>query len=289
MIDLRRFVGAAIMGAALLAPTVAVAREPGLAFGDWTILASDVAERLWDKLGEVKPRPLTAQEGSQVGATPELTDYMEARILSRIPEDIQPYFDLLLYVSRATEGPYSQRLYVYERSPDGLGFRPYAQWLVSTGREQEEKYWTGTPDGMFKLDPNRMQEMRVSYQWGTPMPWTMFWDAEFNGKLTGYAIHGAGDDKDIQQLGQRASAGCVRLHPEQAADLFRKVRRETWGKVPVFPYDRFTDSTALDGRAKRRADGSIMLTRGYRTLLVIENFSGGPETPVRSDTVATAY
>ncbi|NWH08008.1 MAG: L,D-transpeptidase family protein [Alphaproteobacteria bacterium] len=228
-----------------------------------------------------------ARAGRSAGATPERIAYIEERMLNIIPDDIEGYFDLFMYVSRASEGPYGQRLYVFERNRDTGELQPFAQWLISTGREQQEKHWTGTPDGIFKLDPSRFYSFRMSNQWGTPMPSTMFFDAEFARQATGYAIHGASRPEDVAALGMRASAGCIRLHPEHAEMLFRKIQKEMRGRVPVFAYDEETDSTALDGQAMYNARGDMVTRKGYRVLLLIENFEGGPEAPSGVDAVAS--
>jgi lipoprotein-anchoring transpeptidase ErfK/SrfK len=75
---------------------------------------------------------------------------------------------------------------------------------VSTGRKGY-----GTPTGSFK--PIRMHKMWYSSKYeNAPMPHSIF----FYG---GYAIHGT---TDIAHLGQVASHGCVRLHPDNAELLF---------------------------------------------------------------------
>jgi hypothetical protein len=48
-----------------------------------------------------------------------------------------------------------------------------------------------------------------------PMPFTIFYDGH-------YGIHGT---TDVKKLGQPASAGCVRLHPENARFLFELVQK----------------------------------------------------------------
>jgi lipoprotein-anchoring transpeptidase ErfK/SrfK len=78
---------------------------------------------------------------------------------------------------------------------------------VSTGRKGY-----GTPTGNFK--PIRMHKMWYSSKYeNAPMPYSIF----FYG---GYAIHGT---TDIANLGQVASHGCVRLHPDNAEALFALV------------------------------------------------------------------
>jgi lipoprotein-anchoring transpeptidase ErfK/SrfK len=80
---------------------------------------------------------------------------------------------------------------------------------VSTGRKGYS-----TPTGNFR--PIRMHEMWYSSKYeNSPMPYSIF----FHG---GYAIHGTGD---IKNLGQVASHGCVRLHPDNAKLLYDLVKQ----------------------------------------------------------------
>ena len=82
-------------------------------------------------------------------------------------------------------------------------------WRVSTGRRGY-----ATPTGSFR--PTRLERSWYSrkYNW-SPMPHSIFF-------VGGVAIHGS---YYIRQLGRRASHGCVRLAPRNAARLFRMVRR----------------------------------------------------------------
>lgn len=84
-------------------------------------------------------------------------------------------------------------------------------WKVSTGGRGYV-----TPKGSFK--PTRMHEMWYSRKYdNAPMPHSVF----FNG---GYAVHAT---NQISRLGRPASHGCVRLHPDNAADFYQLV--ETFG------------------------------------------------------------
>ena len=56
---------------------------------------------------------------------------------------------------------------------------------------------------------------------------------------TGLAIHGA-TGEDVALLGKRASAGCVRIAPENAALLFNLISTQYRGLAPRFAYDRRT-------------------------------------------------
>jgi lipoprotein-anchoring transpeptidase ErfK/SrfK len=89
--------------------------------------------------------------------------------------------------------------------------RPTFEWKVSTAGKGYV-----TPTGAWK--PTRMHAMWYSRKYdNAPMPHSIF----FTG---GYAVHAT---NAIKKLGQPASHGCIRLHPDNAADLYRLV--ETFG------------------------------------------------------------
>jgi lipoprotein-anchoring transpeptidase ErfK/SrfK len=198
------------------------------------------------------------------------------RMLNSTPDEIEGYFDLYLYISKASAGPIAQHMFVYERGVDGAMTLKY-DWPVSTGREKRErtpsgrKTFTSTPIGIFKLDPNRFHKNWRSRAWNADMPWTMFLDAIENGGMSGIAIHAAGRGK-ISQLGRRASGGCIRLAPDNAQTLFNTIRKSYAGLVPVFAMDG--NSTSVIGDAARLVDGSLELTYGYRVMLFIEDYAG---------------
>jgi hypothetical protein len=78
-------------------------------------------------------------------------------------------------------------------------------WPVSTGAAKYE-----TPTGTFR--PFRMEAEHFSKEWDdAPMPNSIFFTGE------GHAIHGS---FHVKSLGRKASHGCVRLAPENAAILF---------------------------------------------------------------------
>lgn len=81
-------------------------------------------------------------------------------------------------------------------------------WPVSTGAARYE-----TPSGSFR--PFRMEKEHFSKEWDdAPMPHSIFFTER------GHAIHGS---YYVKSLGRRASHGCVRLAPENAATLFALV------------------------------------------------------------------
>ena len=89
---------------------------------------------------------------------------------------------------------------------DGVKTGEYA---VSTGRKGYR-----TPTGSFQ--PQRMHKKYYSHKYhNSPMPNSIF----FNG---GIAVHGT---YETARLGKPASHGCVRMHPQAAAELFELVRQ----------------------------------------------------------------
>jgi L,D-transpeptidase catalytic domain len=84
-------------------------------------------------------------------------------------------------------------------------------WPVSTGRRGRE-----TPNGTYQAF--RLEEDHYSREWDdAPMPHSVFFTKR------GHAIHGS---YDIKRLGTAASAGCVRLHPDNAKQLFALVKAQ---------------------------------------------------------------
>jgi lipoprotein-anchoring transpeptidase ErfK/SrfK len=218
------------------------------------------------------PRPDLAMPGPA-----ELSRVM-LRLKDNLTSEMLGNFELFLYVSKAENGPWAQRMYVFRKQGNGnLGL--LYNWPVSTGRELVEFAPNGqrapsfTPQGYYELDPDRMYKHHMSGQWHQPMPYAMFFNWQKDGLQTGLAIHGASGE-DIAQLGKRASAGCVRIAPENAALLFNLIKTQYRGLAPRFAIDRRTASMSNDGLLMHDAQGRIQLADGYKVLVFIENYGG---------------
>jgi L,D-transpeptidase catalytic domain len=112
-------------------------------------------------------------------------------------------------------------------------------WLVSTGGGQYD-----TPSGNYRIF--RMEKEHFSKEWDdAPMPYSMF----FTGQ--GHAIHGS---YHIKRLGTKASHGCVRLAPQNAAILFELVQKAGYKNSTVSIKGGFFDTgpalTASNGPRK---------------------------------------
>lgn len=110
-------------------------------------------------------------------------------------------------------------------------------WLVSTGAQQYD-----TPSGTYRIF--RLEKEHFSKEWDdAPMPYSMFFTGE------GHAIHGS---YHVKNLGRKASHGCVRLAPENAAILFDLVQKAGFKNSTVSIRGGFFDSggasVSNDGR-----------------------------------------
>ena len=196
------------------------------------------------------------------------------RVRESVPGELLTYFDVVLYVSKSADGPWAQHMFVFHRADNGA--LVYEQnFPVSTGRELHEKYFTDTPTGIFELDPDRFEPMHYSHTWhGAPMAWAMFLDYTHNFRQVGIALHSAGEH--IADLGKRASGGCVRLPPDMADALYHRFQSQERGEVPVLTFDQSRGTTSVVGEMVRDAEGRPELKSGYKVLLLIQDYPGGP-------------
>ncbi len=282
MLRLRELAGAA--GLAMLAMTAVVAFptvqsirvsfQPQVASNVIRLAATQANSALYLALGGTQPA--APQKQPQPVVDPTLATQADAadRLRSKIPAELYSYFDVYLYVSKASSGSLAQHLYMFHKdAANNLVFEQ--SFPVSTGRERHEKYFTSTPTGLFELDPHRFDRVHYSHTWGgAAMPYAMFLNATLKGTQTGIALHSA--SSHVAQLGSRASGGCVRLPPEKAAELFERFQAEEHGSVPVFAYDAAHRRTNGDGVILHDSSGRPLLTDGYRVLLFIEDYPGGP-------------
>ena len=201
-------------------------------------------------------------------------DAVAERVKESVPSQLFPYFDVYLYVSKAGHGAWAQHMFVYHRTDSGrLAFEE--TFPVSTGRERSEKYFTTTPAGLFELDPNRFDANHRSRRWhNAPMPWAMFLNYTTHNHLAGIALHsGVGH---VALLGQRASGGCVRMPPQKAEEYFHRFQASERGQVPVFAFDGAIGTTRTDGTVQQDPAGRPMMASGYKVLLIIQDYPGGP-------------
>lgn len=84
------------------------------------------------------------------------------------------------------------------------------RWKVSTARAGKV-----TPSGSWSAKWLSKNHRSSRYN-NAPMPFAIFYSGN-------YAVHGT---NQVSRLGRPASAGCVRLHPKNAAILFSLAQRE---------------------------------------------------------------
>ncbi len=267
----------AVMAAAVTVPVlshVQVSFRPEIAVRAIRLASNQASEALHFAAGGAAPA--TAPPPPVVVPDPLVAQAADAadRLQRKIPADLYPYFDVFLYVSKSAAGSLAQHMFVFHKDADrNLVFEQ--TFPVSTGRERQERYFTTTPEGLFQLDPDRFERVHYSHTWhGAAMPWAMFLDAVIRGRQTGVALHSAASH--TADLGSRASGGCVRLPPEKAAELFDRFQQQEHGMVPLFAFDPAHNRTSGDGAVVRDGHGNPVLVSGYRVLVFIEDYPGGP-------------
>ncbi|MFO1123426.1 MAG: L,D-transpeptidase [Hyphomicrobiales bacterium] len=111
------------------------------------------------------------------------------------------------------------------------------KWPVSTGAPGYD-----TPSGTFR--PFRMEKEHFSKEWDdAPMPYSIFFTPQ------GHAVHGS---YHVKSLGRRASHGCVRLHPDNAAKLFALVKSTGMSNTAVIIKGGIFDGGFLDDEMPTR-------------------------------------
>ena len=124
-------------------------------------------------------------------------------------------------------------------------------WAVSTGRAGRD-----TPSGKYRAF--RMEKDHYSKEWDdAPMPHSIFFTR------VGHAIHGS---FETAKIGSPASAGCVRLEPENAEQLFALVEKQ--GVLNTTVQVSGDVRVALGRRAPQPSatgeeDANVMPRRGY--------------------------
>ena len=165
----------------------------------------------------------------------QLSEAARLHVADVLSADVIEEYELFIYINKSGEGPMAQHAYLFDKTPDGQ-LQHLDTWLVSTGREKQEKSpkgeskFTSTPTGTFMFDLAHFSRLHKSNAWEADMPWAMFLRTRNGGSTTGVALHAA-LDKYVHNLGQRASAGCIRLLPSNAEKLYKLLKGKYAGSV----------------------------------------------------------
>jgi hypothetical protein len=172
-------------------------------------------------------------------------------------------FTNIIVINKADRGSDKQTLRLYR---NGI-LKEFTR--VSSGRENFEKgcgpnqlpkrdhcshrsYWSQTPVGYF--DVNELVENYFSRLWETWMPYAVFFES-------GIATHQAPAGTE-GKLGQRASGGCIRLHPTSAPVVYNLVQNAGKGLIPKI---------LRSGEVAKTVQGDIIRIQGYKTLVIVQN------------------
>ncbi len=276
-----RFGGVVVGAAAVLAAAMMGVPSSRLPIGVSLDLGADEAGRTWT--GDASDRAaldLAAAPGLPAVAShvPMRARFAAHRLLAALTPEMAQNFRLFLYIDKSAHGPLAQRMFVFDRRR-GTDLLLLHVWQASTGRERLEtdilggRTFSTTPAGYYELDPMRLYRTYRSAHWNEDMPYAMFFDRVENGRKTGLAIHAA-TGAERARLGTRASAGCVRLAPENARTLFELIRREYAGLAPRFAPEEHPNSPFPAAKLVRDGRGQLKLAAGYEVLVVIEEARG---------------
>lgn len=141
-----------------------------------------------------------------------------------------------------------------------------AQWPVSTARKGKI-----THNGNFRPQSLRQRHFSSLYN-NAPMPYSIFYSGNF-------AIHGT---TAVRQLGRPASAGCVRLHTDNARTLFQMVQRHGMGRTRITITGRAPVNDPNINVAERRRDQRATQTARARATADAQLMAFAPATRDRA-------
>lgn len=210
-------------------------------------------------------------------------------------QEIRPETDFASYNRAVTDPYYGYQVFIFidkaraqVRSPirDGSRHEPQTMWVwrrdprtgqfdnrpllvkpVSTGREPTpipDHVWVhgkgNTRSGFLRV---QNAQARYTARSGEAMPWSLWFESEF-----GTAIHETTQARCDQAIGQRASAGCVRMCPGHAKLVFDVVAA----------YDRSTPIVLLHKRNGLPISSGGAYWDGVRDVENTVTMSGGQVT-----------
>ncbi len=199
-------------------------------------------------------------------STPADQEAIRSHVAGLLDSKVLNEYQLIMFINKADSGRTAQHAFLFEAGDGELNYMD--TWLVSTGREQQERSpkgaskFTTTPSGTFMFDLAHFSRLHKSNAWEADMPWAMFLRTRNGGPTTGIALHAA-LDKYVHNLGQRASAGCIRLLPSNAEKLYKLLQTKYYGSV----------RTVTPSGVGARLGGSTV--KGAKALVIVEDLNEG--------------
>lgn len=252
----RSLTGAALLAAALFVSACASSRQP--------VVVGPPPPTPDEALASYRSQIEAQDEQIDGFSTPADQEAIRAHVADILDPKVLSEYELVIFINKAGEGRTSQHAFLFQTGDGNLNYLD--TWLVSTGREQQEKSpkgaskFTTTPQGTFMFDLPHFSRLHKSNAWEADMPWAMFLKTRNGGSTTGIALHAA-LDKYVHNLGQRASAGCIRLLPSNAEKLYKLLQTKYEGQV----------RTLTPSGVGARLGGSTI--RGAKALVIIEDLS----------------
>lgn len=176
---------------------------------------------------------------------PQIEPFSAEQVFDAYGVDVVSEFPVVILVSKS-----SQTATVYNFGSIVNTFQ------ISTGRERWEtaksgrQYLTTTPTGWYS--PMRYVREHWSRTWDALMEYAIF----FNG---GVALH-ATTPEHFNELGTKASGGCVRMHPDNARWFWNLSLQDKTANVPYF---------TRGGQILKDEQGNIKRHQASGTLIIV--------------------
>jgi len=155
-----------------------------------------------------------------------------------------------------------QTMHIYVREGNELKLR--SVHAVSTGREPTPGV-NDTREGFMRIQSAQAQY--VSRKYGEAMPYSLWFESEY-----GTAIHETLQGRCDSLIGRRASAGCIRLCPGVAQDVFHLVKDPRYPRTsPIVLLDKRTGVPIAKGTDRQMSSplGLPKVIQGYPVMVRI--------------------
>jgi hypothetical protein len=172
-----------------------------------------------------------------------------AQVQERYGVNVFAEFPVVIIINSAAEGRTAQHLTLYSHG------QQVGEFLTSTGRDQDETppegepYFSSTPSGWFS--PVWFDRDHYSKVWQARMEFSIFFNA-------GIAIHATTPDH-YDELGHKASGGCVRLKRENAETVWNLAYNQPKVTAPVFRQNGELLTNAKGRVLRQRTSGVLIL------------------------------
>lgn len=235
--------------------------------------AEEVQAEMVPNAGELTTLIDVGTYGRPIGAD----ELKLADLWQYLNNDKLQHFRMMLLYNVAERGPLAQTVRIYTRPAGAVdprinladlrNWKHEATWPISSGANHKFRSLTG----IYKVHPDRVSLNAQAWGANDPMPHAMYLHYRYcaQNRWTGMATHGTPFE---QNLGTRASSGCLRLARANAKGLWERVTREFRGPVPVTNFCNGTQQAPGSAHLEMvKENGRTVMQDGFQVLFVIHD------------------